>query len=130
MNELISATRVAAWVAYLAGALLTLLWKFVVEVRGDMNKNSWSIGKAVSNWFFEDSNDNRVSWFVTVGIVWTLGAIFIDLRGKGGVFSFVDTVPMHNAIAFFLGGTMEMIAPAATKQFMRWILSKLPGGGG
>lgn len=118
--------QIAAWFWYLLAALLTLLWKFVVEVRADMKKNSWPFTRAVSNWFFEDSNDNRVSWFVTVGVVWCLGAVYIDLRGQGGIFSFVDTVPMHNAIAFFLGGAMEMIAPAAAKQFMKWFLGKLP----
>lgn len=117
-----------AWIWYLAGAFLTLAWKFVRYLRHE-NQNGVSRKEATLTWVFEDSTENTVSWVTTIGIVWCFGAVFIDLRESEGIFSFAKQIPMHKAIAFLFGGLMEIAAPTAAKNVVAWVISKLPGGG-
>ncbi len=122
-------TARSAWVWYLTGALLTLLWKLIRYVRAEKKKGV-AAHDAVMEWFFEDSTENASSWCTTISLVWVGGAIYITLRENGGIFSFVQVVPLHNAIAFALGGIMELAAPAIVRNFVSWVISKMPGGTG
>lgn len=117
----------AAWIFYLLGAFLTLGWKLIRYLR---HQKSLGIptSEAFKNWIFEDSVENTVSWVTTIALVWVGGAVFIDLRSESGIFSFIQAVPMHNAIAFAFGGIMELAAPEAAKNFVKWLVSKFPGG--
>lgn len=117
-----------AWIFYLLGAFLTLAWKCVRYVRAEKKKGI-PMHDAVAQWFFEDSLENTTSWCTTISLVWCGGAVFIDLRENAGIFSFIQAVPMHYAIAFALGGIMELAAPAVAKNFVNWIVGKMPGGG-
>ena len=119
----------SAWIFYLLGAFLTLVWKLIRYVRHE-KRNGIPARDAIAEWFFEDSAENSVSWLVTIGFVWCFGAIYVDLRDRAGVFSFIQTVPLHNSVAFFLGGVLELVAPKAAEQICTWVISHLPGGGG
>lgn len=106
------------WVAYLAGAGLTLTWKYVRYVL------QRPIGKSVKQvtleWMFEPSNANASSWVATVAVVWVVGGIYIDrvafLFGQE-----LTGVPLHPSVAFFLGVIAEMLAPTAVK----WTIKRL-----
>ena len=113
-----------AWAFYLAGAVLTLLWKLVRYIRAETAKGD-SIGQAAAEWFFEDSLDNTISWTTTIGAVWLFGSIWIEHVWDIGI---ITSVPVSNSIAFFFGGVMELLAPELAKQFARWVRSLLPGG--
>lgn len=112
---------------YLLGAFLTLGWKLARYVRVEKKKGI-PVHDAVAQWFFEDSIENTTSWLTTISLVWCLGAVYVDLRENAGIFSFMQAIPMHYAIAFALGGIMELAAPSLAKNLVGWIISKMPGG--
>ena len=118
-------TKGFAWMFYLLGAALTLLWKMVRYVHEEKKKGRRA-KDAIAQWFLEDSIENTTSWCVTIGLVWTLGAIYISLRDNAGIFNWISVIPLHNALAFSLGGLMELIAPEVAKNIMGWLVSKFP----
>jgi len=115
------------WAWYLIGAFLTLGWKLIRYLRTEHRKGI-PLWEATGTWFFEDSVENTVSWVTTISLVWTGGAVLIDLREQQGIFSWINVVPLHNAIAFTFGGLMEVAAPSLAKNFVNWVISKMPGG--
>jgi len=108
------------WLAYWIGAIAALAWKWVRWcLIGDCEYNkSWR--QSTKEWFSLALREEQVSWVVTVGIVWVVGAVFvqrieIDL-------DLLKYVPVHYSTAFLLGSLMEFVVPAVFK----WLLSKLP----
>jgi len=114
-----------AWAFYLAGAVLTLGWKLVRYLRHE-KKNGVPAREAFAEWVLEDSVENTVSWTTTVGFVWVFGVVYIE---RIGFLDFINVVPVHNSIAFFFGGLMELVAPQVAKQLCSWVMAHLPGGG-
>lgn len=109
------------WSWYAAGALLTLLWKLARYVYHG-RKMGTSYGTLLSEWFFEASSENAISWITTIGVVWAFGALYIqNLEFQGA--EILNKIPDVPAFAFLLGSLMEFGAPNAAK----WILSKMPG---
>ena len=113
-------TDKSAWVSYILGAGLTLLWKWGLAVY-----HGRRLGKTVKEisceWFFESSRANTSSWVATIGGVWLAGSIYIDhvvdITG-------LTSLPVADSFAFCLGSAMEFTVPAIFK----WITAKLPGG--
>jgi hypothetical protein len=119
-----NASHFAAWTWYLIGAVITLLWKLVRYLRTN-KRNGIPVWEAFGTWVFEDSLDNTISWTTTIGAVWVFGSIWIEKVWDIGI---ITSVPVHNSLAFFFGGLMELVAPEVAKQIARWIRSVLPGG--
>jgi hypothetical protein len=111
------------WCWYLAGAILTLLWKwqrYCYESRG-RGTPYW---RASREWFELETVGSQVSWGATVGGVWLLGTVIITKQGAdwlaGGVFM---DVPVMAPVSFFIGALAEMIVPAAAK----WLVARFGG---
>lgn len=114
----------SVWAFYLAGALLTLALKFYRYYRFGV-KNGKSFRVSLCEWLFEASAENAFSWMTTIGIVWAVGVTYIDqvdFLWSG----YLKAIPVHTSFAFLLGSLMEIAAPNAVK----WLLGKMPGGGG
>lgn len=111
-------THKSEWAAYLTGAVLTLLYKYLRYLYV-ARKNGVPARQATLEWFLEPTTENRVSWAVTVGAVWVGGSIYIDraLEVTG-----LSQLPVLDSVAFLLGAMMETTAPAVAK----WLASKLP----
>lgn len=107
------------WLSYLAGALLTLLYKWGKYI-GEAKKRGLTTKQATQEWFFEASADNVCSWTVTVGIIWIGGSVYISRANLG--WDWIQNVPIMCSFAFLLGALLELYAPAVA----RWILNKLP----
>ena len=106
------------WSAYLAGALLTLAWKFA---RARLNSTqSWR--EFLIDWFFSPGLDNTVSWVTTVGLVWVIGVMYISRTVVWAPAGYIAGLPLHSSIAFLLGSILEFVAPNATK----WAVEKIP----
>jgi hypothetical protein len=110
------------WIWYLIGALMTLVWKwqrFCYQSKGT-GIPFWTASK---NWFELVTVGSQMSWAVTIGIVWAIGAAFIDKVGTqwifGGVLLDMPTAP---PFAFLMGALAEMTVPALAK----WLCSKIP----
>jgi hypothetical protein len=110
-------TNKSAWAWWIVGALLTLAWKLARYIYAQ-KKLGYSLKVSLLEWFFEDSAENAVSWITTIGAVWVLGATYID---RLTIYEVSVPLPLHNSLAFFLGGLAEFIAPNITK----WITRKL-----
>lgn len=95
------------WIAYIAAALLVLLYKLARYCYQNRTRQRWQV---VTEWFFEPTADNAVSWVATVGVVWTLGYLYVSQ-----VISLIDGVPVHPSIAFLLGAVAEFVAPPVAK---------------
>ncbi len=113
------------WTFYLLGAFLALAWKwarycYIGRVFCSPGKK---IRQASLEWFFEVSQENLVSWATTVGIVWCLGAIYIDRIVNPAA---LTDIPVEECFAFLLGTLLEFIAP----NIVKWIVSKIPGASG
>lgn len=109
------------WISYLGAALLVLLWKWARYVYFMALTEKKPIHDSTLEWFFEASIVNGVSWVATIGIVWSVGVMYIG-RVTWIWFSWIQEIPVHAAIAFLLGALMEMVAPAVVKL----IASKIP----
>ena len=106
------------WLAYLCGALLTLIFKYTRYLYV-----AYALGKplkqATAEWFFEPTRDNAASWAVTIGAVWVAGSVYID---KALSIAGLSDLPVLDSLAFLLGATMESTAPTVAK----WLVAKLP----
>lgn len=109
------------WIWYLAGAIATLAWKwqrFCYERKG-AGIPFW---KASREWFELITFKSKMSWAVTVGIVWAVGAVAVEKTGAdwlfGGVFLGMPEAP---PFCFLLGALAEMTVPALAK----WICGKI-----
>src|SRR5512139_1954906 len=110
------------WIAYCLGAGLTLFYKWGRYVY-IQHRTGLPIKQAAWDWFFEESAANYTSWITTVAVVWVGGAVYINKVGVGWFLDkALDVIPMHIAIAFFLGNMMELVAPNVAK----WFVGKLP----
>jgi hypothetical protein len=106
------------WIAYLAGAILTLAYKYFRYLYTS-RKSGVPARQATLEWFLEPSRDNAVSWAVTIGAVWLCGSLYID---KAMNITGLSELPVLDSMAFLLGAMMETTAPAVAK----WLASKLP----
>lgn len=115
-------TQFVAWVWYLAGAFIMLILKCVKSVAFEQGKgiNTWV---SLKSWFLENSRDNITSWATTVGVVWIIGALYIQ-RVNWSMIDFFNIVPVDESLAFFLGAVMEIIAPNVAK----YLISKISAG--
>lgn len=112
------------WIFYLAGAVLTLAWKWQRYCYESKGKGIpfWTASR---EWFETQTVGSQVSWGATVGGVWLLGTVIITKQGAdwlaGGIFA---GVPVMAPMSFFVGALAEMIVPAATK----WVVTRFSGG--
>ncbi len=114
----------SAWVWYLVGAFLTLVWKWARWVRTGMTMGN-GVRQSTREWLDVSLLQDRISWATTVGIVWTVGSVAIDKAVTGVGVPWIDrllALPMFDPAAFLLGTLMEFLAPALAK----WALSKIP----
>lgn len=112
----------AEWLWYLAGAICCLLWKwqrYCYESRG----HGISFWKASREWFELHTFGSQASWVATIGVVWVIGAVYVDRVGVEWMFDgILKFIPVHVSFAFLLGVLAELSAPAAVK----WLATKLP----
>lgn len=118
MQATSEAQHLSVWIAYWAGCVLTLLFKWSKAVY--LGKKSGKTMKQTSiEWFFEPTLENASSWTATIGGVWVLGTIYIerivDISG-------LTSIPVHPSFAFFLATIFEFTVPSLTK----WVVSKIP----
>jgi len=113
----------AQWFWYLAGAFVTLLWKwqrYCYEAKG----RGIPFARATRQWLEVETLGSKVSWGATIGGVWLLGTVIITKQGAdwlaGGIFL---NVPVMAPMSFFIGSLAEMIIPSVTK----WLLAKIGG---
>jgi hypothetical protein len=109
------------WTCYIAGALLTLLYKLSRYIYQNKTR---PLREVLQEWFFEKSSENAVSWATTFGAVWVIGSVYIN---QIGLFEWKVPLPLDNGIAFFLGSLMEGLAPNLTKWLTRKITEKFQG---
>jgi hypothetical protein len=111
-----------AWIWYLLGSIATLAWKwqrYCYESKGQ----GIPFKKASVTWFEITTVGSKISWGVTIGIVWAIGAVYIQRIGLEWLFGgfFVD-IPLTPSILFLIGSMCEMTVPAMAK----WIAGKIP----
>jgi hypothetical protein len=111
------------YIWYLAGALLTLVWKwqrYCYESKG----KGVPFWKASREWFELITFGSRMSWAVTIGIVWVVGSVVVEKSGAAWLFggSILVDMPVTPPFLFLIGALAEMLCPAAAK----WICSKIP----
>lgn len=112
----------AGWLWYLAGAAATLIWKWQrhgYESRG----RGIPFWKASREWFELVTFGSKMSWAVTIGIVWVVGAVVVEKTGSAWLFggALLD-MPVAPPFCFLLGALCEMTVPALAK----WLCSKIP----
>ena len=123
------------WFWYLAGALVTLVWKwqrycYSMKTRpGDgeaqpSRNPPTSFWDSSLEWWKSETLGSQVSWGATIGGVWLLGTVLITKQGAewlaGGIFL---GVPVMAPMSFFVGSLAEMIIPS----FAKWIVRKFGG---
>jgi hypothetical protein len=108
------------WFFYLLGAFLTLVLKYINYIRG-AKAHGKTMKQASIEWFIEPSASNAFSWVTTIGIVWCIGALYID---RIMTISTISDIPVAKCFSFTLGSLMEIIAPNVVK----WLVAKFPGG--
>ena len=113
-----------AWFWYTFGILLTLVWKwqrYCYESKG----TGLPFWKASIKWFELITFGSKISWAVTLGIVWVIGSVIITKTGAGWLFGgvFLD-MPVAPPFLFLIGALAEMTLPWLVK----WLCSKIPGG--
>jgi hypothetical protein len=113
------------WIWYTVGIILTLAWKwqrycYSQKGTGDPPKTFWD---SSLEWWEIETLGSQISWGVTIGVVWAIGAALIDRVGVEWLFGGVlKDVPIAPPWLLLLGAMAEMTVPALTK----WICSKLP----
>jgi len=113
-------TDKSAWIAYLAGALLALAWKWLVWVRtgADLGK---PVALSTREWFSLTLRSDKISWATTAGCVWVVGSIYID---RIVAIAALESIPVADSIAFVLGSLAEFTCPGIAK----YINGRLGGG--
>lgn len=105
------------WGLYLGGVALALFLKWHSYVR--IGKQAGKTTKqGTSEWFFEKSAENAVSWASTVGIIWVFGDCYINRVQFLG--DWVQAVPVVKSISFLFGTLVEYTVPNISK----WVLNK------
>lgn len=96
------------WLAYIAAAVLVLAVKLGRYIYQNRTRPRLEV---LAEWFFDSgSADNAASWVGTIGVVWTLGYLYI-----GEICTLIPGLPVHPSVAFLLGALAEFIAPAVAK---------------
>ena len=109
------------WIAYLFGAFLALFSKWGFWVHAGKFKYQKDVWTSTKEWFSIILLSEKVSWATTVGIVWVVGAVYIDKATF--LWDWLKIVPLDDSIAFLFGTLMEYIAPNAVK----WVVTKFGG---
>jgi hypothetical protein len=111
-----------AYIWYLAGAFATLAWKWQRYCYENKGKGV-PFWKASKEWFELITFGSRMSWAVTVGIVWVIGSVIITKTGAAWLFGgvFMD-MPVTPPFLFLIGALAELTVPALAK----WLCSKIP----
>jgi hypothetical protein len=106
------------WVIYLLGAFCALLFKWCVWVY----KGKKVLGKPIllssREWFSFSLLEEQASWVTTIGVVWFVGAVYIDKVMV--LWDWLTILPSDDSFAFLIGSLMEFIAPNITK----WAVNK------
>lgn len=110
------------WFWYLLGAWITLVWKwqrYCYESKG-RGIPFWAASR---EWFELITFGSKMSWAVTIGIVWVIGTVVIEKTGAAWIFggAFMD-MPVAPPFLFLIGALGEMSVPALAK----WLCSKIP----
>lgn len=113
----------AGWIWYLVGAIITLIWKwqrYCYESKG----KGVPFWKASREWFELVTFGSKISWGVTIGIVWVIGAVAVDKVGAKWVFNgaLLD-MPTEPPFLMLIGALAELAVP----WFAKWLCSKIPG---
>lgn len=110
------------WIWYLLGAIMTLAWKwqrYCYESKG----TGIPFWKASRCWWEMQTVGSQISWGVSIGIVWVIGAVVINRIAIGWFFDgFFMNVPAKPPFLFLVGALAELAIPWAAK----WICSKIP----
>lgn len=102
------------WAWYLFGAFLALGWKLARYLYHGQNMlPRRSYRECLTEWFFEASQENAVSWATTIGVVWALGTIYIERIVNIDALS---NIPVSSCFSFLLGSLLEVIAPNLVKR--------------
>lgn len=109
------------WVFYLAGAVLTLAWKwqrYCYESKG----KGIPFWKASGQWWEFTTAGSQVSWIATVGVVWLIGSFYIDKVGldwlTGDTRKLFEGIPLNASTAFLVGGMAELLSPMLAKKLL------------
>jgi hypothetical protein len=113
------------WIAYILAAVLTLASKLYIYASIGINLGK-SLRTCLKEWFLDPTLENASSWVGTIGVVWTLGYIYIervvDVAGYlGPVF---QSLPVAVPIAVVLGWAAEMVAPDLLKKVVSMFTKK------
>ena len=113
------------WTLYIIGALAALTWKwqkYVYESKG----RGISFKKSSMEWFEIHTFNSKVSWVMTVAVVWVIGGLYVNQSETVWLFGIdLSMIPQQSSIAFFLGVVAEMIAPEIGKMFMKKFADKV-----
>jgi len=113
------------WIMYLLGAIAALAWKwqkYCYESKG----GGISFWKASREWFELETAESRASWIITFGVVWVIGATYIERLNFDMLFiGALSVIPRHVSIAFLLGAVSEITAPAIGE----WLVGKMEKAG-
>jgi hypothetical protein len=116
----------SAWILYLTGAFLALVFKWVRWVHTGKSQGK-TIGASTHEWLDIGLLSDKASWLMTIGVVWIVGSVCIGKVITETGIVWIDRVialPMFNAAAFTLGVAMEYAAPALAKYGLSKIQSE------
>jgi hypothetical protein len=114
--------RVLMWGAYIVAILLTILVKLLRWMHNE-NPANVSFKASLFNYFIGGQATSLTS-ITVLGFELLLGAVYCDHLSV--VFgSYLESLPTHPALAFFLGSIAETLAPIG----VRFVSNKIfPGG--
>ena len=104
---------------YFFGAFLMLAIKYFTYIKYGRIKGE-SVKTSTIDWFFSPTKENAVSWITTIAIVWLGGVIYIE-KLPVPYLTDIFALPLHNAMAFFLGILVEYVAPTIMKGFVGFV---------
>jgi hypothetical protein len=111
------------WSSYILAILLTILVKLLRWMHGEDPKNVTFRASLLN--YFVGSDAAALSSVTVLGFELLLGAVYVDRLSI--VFGdYLGTMPVHPALAFFLGSISEALAPMGVRFVSRKIF---PGGG-
>lgn len=108
------------WYVYLSAAVVAHLIRLVAYMK---QQPPGPLKDELINFYF-GSTDASLTTVGTVGIIWTLGTIYID-KLDVAFLNLVVNLPLHPALAFLLGFMGEFFGPKIIKAIYHWFT---PGG--
>jgi len=107
------------WYVYVTGAIITHLIRLAAYMK-QQPPGSWSFLKEAGDFYF-GGTEPALTTTGTIGIIWVLGAVYIDKLGVSFL-NLVVALPLHPALAFFLGFIGEFFGPKIIKVIYHWLV--------